>query len=126
MLISSLPDFSHSPSTPYLDGKPATLLELLFSPEDAFQQGGTVTRQEFLDRHGGFERLDSQASTGTLVYQHSSWESLCFESYCSQITPNGDYLFADTDHLTRFGATQLAKALAVDIRRILETGQKSD
>lgn len=117
--ISSLPDFKYNLTTPLINGEPTKPIELLLTENLDFQQGSTVTKDEFLERHGGFLSIEKEAESGERIYQSSPWNYVCLEEICQQKTVSGDFVFADSDHLSQVGADLLSKGIAGEVRKVL-------
>jgi peptidoglycan/LPS O-acetylase OafA/YrhL len=116
--ISSLPDFKYNLTTPLLNGEPTKPIELL-SPENLdFQQGSIVTREEFLVRHGGFLSIEKDAARREKIYQSSPWSYVCLKEICQQKTVSGDFVFADSDHLSQVGADLLSEGISGEVRKV--------
>lgn len=112
IVVSGVPDFALRPEEVGRAGKPASQAELLFAPWFDFEFGDTVSRQEYLARHGEFIAVEQDlAQSRDFVYLIEPWEFLCEEQSCSQSTPSGEYLYSDQDHLSERGASQLAPGI---------------
>ena len=122
LFISSLPDFFDNLTSPSFDGEAAKVFQLLFAPELEYQLGSKVSREEFTKRHGGFEAVDRLLALREGVHQVSGWDAVCAESVCSQRTPDGDFIFSDSDHLSEFGASRLAQSVTEVVRGLLSLG----
>ncbi|AVG24647.1 peptidoglycan acetyltransferase/SGNH-hydrolase [Pontimonas salivibrio] len=112
IVVSGVPDFAFRPEEVGRAGKPASQAELLFAPWFDFEFGDTVSKQDYLARHGEFIAVEQDlAQNRDFVHLIEPWEFLCEEQSCSQSTPGGDYLYSDQDHVSELGATQLARGI---------------
>lgn len=119
VFISSLPDYLDDLSYPSIDGVPATTWQVVFLPDLEYELGSTVSLREFKQRHGGFEKVDLSLARSPNVLQVSGWAAVCAETSCRQRDENGAFIFADTDHLSRLGAANLAQDVGRAVRLYL-------
>jgi len=124
VFISSLPDYLDDLSYPSLDGVPARTWQVLLLPELEYELGSTVLLTEFSQRHGGYENVDRSLAASPGVLQVSAWAAVCSTVSCRQRQESGDFIFADTDHLSQLGAARLAHEVAMAVRLSLARNAK--
>lgn len=116
LLVSGAPDFRLRPEEAGRNGEPVSMLEYLISPWTGLKQGDLVSRKDFLLRNSTFRSVERALALNeprlTLV---DPWPILCQASYCSQRDEKGNLLYADQDHLSDFGASLIADAVAQKI-----------
>ncbi len=109
VIVGGVPDFSLRPEEVGRSGEPASQGELLLAPWLDFDFGQSVSRGEFMARHGEFLGIDEEvAALYDNVYFVDGWEYLCEADRCSQIDGEGRFIFSDQDHISDEGARLLA------------------
>lgn len=117
VIVSGVPDFSLRPEQVGRSGEPASIAELLFAPWLELEFGEEVTKDAFLSRHGPFLEVEKTiADMSHDVSLVEPWGYVCQPDFCSQSTPEGEYMYFDADHLTTVGATMLAEGVVDHIR----------
>lgn len=118
VIVTSTPDFAQSPDEVLRNGQTATQFRTLFAAISETDFGQTISREDFLSRHGPFLAIERQISGEVSgVELVDSWGAICESSICTPTTQNGDYLFSDTDHLSTVGAKLLAFEVSSAIQR---------
>ena len=116
VIISGVPDFSLRPEEVGRSGEPASQAELLLAPWFDFEFGQTISRADYLARHGGFIEVEQQlANQRDSVTWLEPWEFVCQADSCSQSTDDGQFLYSDHDHLSDLGATLLAEGITAHL-----------
>ena len=116
VIVSGVPDFTLRPEEVGRSGQPASQAELLLAPWLDFEFGQTVTRDDYLARHGGFIEVEQDlAASRSSVTWVEPWDYLCEEQSCSQSTPDGKFVYSDQDHVSDFGAALLAEGITIHL-----------
>lgn len=119
VIVTGTPDFAQSPHDVLQSGQKATQFRTLLSAVRTTNFGQTISREQFLSRHGPFLSIEEQFGkdmTGVEVVD--SWGAICGSNICSSTTQNGDFVFSDTDHLSSFGAQLLAAEITKTVQEI--------
>jgi peptidoglycan/LPS O-acetylase OafA/YrhL len=118
VVVSGVPDFPSTPNDLLWAGKPASQAQQLRAPWVDFEFGQTITKDQYLARHGPFREIErSLADSRPSVTWVDPWPSICQQDTCAQYSEEGVYIYADQDHLSSAGATQLARALVIQLLR---------
>jgi hypothetical protein len=116
-VITDVPDFPYPPDETFRNEKRLTQWEYFVAPWLAFDNGQTVAKAEYRERHGGFRDIELDLATRTPgVYFIDSWDYVCDSEQCSQVTTRGTYVYSDWDHLSAFGASLLAQGVLAEIK----------
>jgi hypothetical protein len=117
LVLSGVPDFTLRPEEVGRSGEAASQAELLLAPWFDFEFGQSVTRNEYLSRHGEFQKVERElAESNPNVSWVESGEFLCAAELCSQATPAGDFQYSDQDHVSDLGAEFVAEGLTEEMR----------
>lgn len=120
VIVSGVPDFTLRPEEVGRSGEPASQAELLLAPWFDFEFGQSITRDQYLDRHGDFIAVERQlASQSPSVTWLEPWDFMCEKNSCSQSSDDGEFLYSDHDHVSELGATRLADGIT---RHLSATG----
>ena len=118
VIVRSTPDFPTGPHEIFRNGQTASQFLTLFAGFKDRQFGHAVSRDELLERHGQFAEIESLvAEQQPRVQLVDSWSEICSPTICAQTDEAGNLLFADTDHLSAFGARLLATRVTASIQR---------
>ena len=118
VIVGSTPDFPTSPHEIFRDGQTATQFRTLFAGFRDRQFGHAVSKDELLERHGQFVKIERLVAKQQLrVETIDSWAEICSPTICAQTDEAGNLLFADTDHVSAVGAERLASRVAFSIQR---------
>ena len=113
VLVTGTPDFTIWPDEVSRAGRVASQFDILLAPFINLEFGETVTRSDYLARHGAFQEIDmSIALSNPGISFVDSWEWVCESNRCQQVTDEREFIFSDKDHLSIDGAKKLAKGIA--------------
>lgn len=113
VLVTGTPDFTIWPDEVSRAGRAASQFDVLLTPILGVEFGATVTRSDYLLRHGPFREIDmATARSHAGVIFVDSWEWVCESNSCQQVTDEREFIFSDKDHLSFEGAKKLAEGIA--------------
>jgi len=127
VVVSGVPDFPSTPNNLLWAGRPASQAQQLQAPWVDFEFGQTITRDDYLARHGTFREVErSLADSLPSVTWVDPWPSICQPDTCPQYLEGGVYFYADQDHLSSAGATELAEGIVHQLacEGITEDGER--
>ena len=117
VLVTGTPDFTIWPDEVSRAGRAASQFDVLLTPFLGVEFGATVTRSDYLVRHGPFREIDmATARSHAGVTFVDSWEWVCESDECPQVTGEREFIFSDKDHLSAAGAKRLAIGIARNIQ----------
>ena len=127
VVVSGVPDFRSKPNEQLWEGRPASQARQLLAPWVDFEFGQTITKDDYLARHGPFVEVEHRlAGSHPSVTWVDPWPWICQPDTCSQYVDEGLYLYADQDHLSSAGATKLARGIVSELasQGIIGSGER--